>query len=38
MKKYRVREGSIVDYMRYGLTGLVLGLLLAIVANSAYPI
>ena len=38
MKKYRVREGSIVDYMRYGFTGLVLGLLLAIVANSAYPI
>lgn len=38
MKRYRVREGSIADYARYGLTGLVLGLLLAIVANSAYPI
>lgn len=24
MKKYRVREGSIADYARYGLSGLVL--------------
>lgn len=23
-KRYRVREGSIVDYARYGLSGLVL--------------
>lgn len=29
MKKYRVREGSFIDYFRYGLTGLVFGLLLA---------
>lgn len=24
MKKYKVREGSIADYARYGLSGLVL--------------
>lgn len=24
MKKYRIREGSILDWTRYGLTGLVL--------------
>lgn len=30
MKKYRVREGSIADYSRYGLTGLVFGLLLGV--------
>lgn len=24
MKKYRVREGSVIDYMRYGASGLVL--------------
>ena len=24
MKKYKVREGSIADYTRYGLSGLVL--------------
>lgn len=28
MKKYRIREGSIADYARYALTGLVMGLLL----------
>ena len=37
-KKYRVREGSIIDYFRYGMTGLVLGMILAFVANSAYPL
>lgn len=29
--KYRVREGSIADYARYGLTGLVLFVGLALV-------
>ena len=24
MKKYRIREGSIADYARYGLTGFIL--------------
>lgn len=38
MKKYRVREGSVVDYMRYGLTGLVFGLILAFITNTAYPL
>ena len=38
MKKYRVREGSFIDYFRYGLTGLVFGLVLAFIANTAYPI
>lgn len=30
--KYRIREGSIADYARYGLTGLVLFVGLALVA------
>ena len=30
MKKYKVREGSVIDYTRYGLTGLVFGLLLGV--------
>lgn len=38
MKKYRVREGSIFDYFRYGFTGLVFGLILAVITNAAYPI
>ena len=37
MKKYRVREGSIADYFRYGMAGLVFGVLMGIVINSAYP-
>ena len=24
MKKYKVREGSVIDFMRYGASGLVL--------------
>ena len=36
MKKYRVREGSIADYARYGLVGLVFGLLLAIATMTSY--
>lgn len=38
MKKYRVREGSFIDYFRYGMTGLVFGLIMAAVANTVYPI
>lgn len=37
MKKYKVREGSAFDWFRYGLTGLVFGVLMGIVINSAYP-
>lgn len=38
MKKYRVRQGSFIDYFRYGMTGLVFGLIMAAVANTVYPI
>jgi hypothetical protein len=37
-KKYRVRDGSFIDYARYGLVGLIFGLGMAFVTNSAYPI
>ena len=37
MKRYRIREGSIADYLRYGMVGLVFGVLMGIVINSAYP-
>lgn len=30
--KYRVREGSIADYARYGFVGLIMGLLLGAAA------
>lgn len=35
MKKYRVREGSIADYARYGFSGLVLFVGLALLAGGA---
>lgn len=38
MKKYRIREGSIADYGRYGLVGLIFGLIMAFATASAYPI
>ena len=38
MKKYRVREGSFIDYFRYGMVGLMFGLVMAYVANTVYPI
>ena len=38
MKKYRVREGSFIDYFRYGMVGLVFGMIMAAVMNSVYPI
>lgn len=37
MKKYRIREGSIADYTRYIIAGLMFGVLMGIVINSAYP-
>ena len=36
-KKYRVREGSIIDWLRYGMAGLVFGVIMGIAINSAYP-
>ena len=35
MRKYRIREGSIADHARYGLSGLVLFVGLALVAGGA---
>ena len=32
MKKYRIREGSIADYARYGFTGLIFFVGLALIA------
>lgn len=37
MKKYRIREGSIADFGRYILAGLMFGAIMGIVINSAYP-
>ena len=37
MKKYKIREGSIADYFRYGMAGLVFGVVMGIVINSVYP-
>lgn len=37
MKKYRVREGSIIDYSRYGVAGVIFGAIMGIIINSAYP-
>lgn len=38
MKKYRVRQGSFIDYFRYGMTGLLFGALIAWAAINTYPI
>lgn len=38
MKRYKVREGSIIDYMRYGGVGLLFGLFMAWAMNSVFPI
>lgn len=37
MKRYRIREGSIADIARYAFVGLVFGIIMGIVINSAYP-
>ena len=38
MKKYRVREGSFIDWFRYGFAGLIFGILMGIAINSSYPL
>ena len=38
MKRYKVREGSLVDYLRYGGVGLLFGLAMAWAMNSVFPI
>lgn len=38
MKKYKVREGSIIDYFRYGAVGLAFGVIMGIVINMSYPV
>ena len=38
MKKYRIREGSIADYARYIIAGLMFGVFMGIVINTTYPI
>lgn len=35
-KKFRIREGSVADYGRYGLTGLIFGLLMGIMTIWSY--
>lgn len=37
MKRYRIREGSIADLARYAVVGIVFGIIMGIVINSAYP-
>lgn len=34
MKRYKVREGSFIDYFRYGMVGLIFGIVLAAVAGT----
>ena len=34
MKKYRIREGSIMDYGRYGMAGLMFGMIMAFIATT----
>lgn len=38
MKRYKIREGSIADFSRYIFVGLLFGIIMGIVINSAYPI
>ena len=38
MKRYRIREGSVADFARYALVGLIFGIVMGIVINSAYPL
>lgn len=37
MKRYRIREGSIADFGRYIIAGLMFGIMMGMVINSAYP-
>lgn len=36
MRKYRVREGSIIDWARYGMAGLVFGLVMGLAIITTY--
>lgn len=38
MKRYKIREGSIADFGRYIIVGLMFGIIMGLVINSAYPI
>ena len=38
MKKYRVRQGSFMDYFRYGMAGFVFFVALALVAGTGYTV
>lgn len=38
MKRYRIREGSIADFTRYVIAGLMFGVLMGLAINSAYPL
>lgn len=37
-KKYRIREGSIIDWFRYGMAGLIFGVIMGIAINTTYPL
>lgn len=36
MKKYRVREGSFIDWIRYGMSGLAFGVVMGIIIITTY--
>ena len=38
MKKYRVREGSFIDYFRVSMVGLIFGLMIGLAAITSYPL
>lgn len=38
MKRYRIREGSVADFARYIIAGLMFGMLMGMAINSAYPL
>ena len=37
MKKYRIREGSFIDYFRYGAAGFVFFMMIALASSTVYP-
>lgn len=38
MKKYRVREGSFIDYFRYGAAGFIAAMVIAWAASTVQPL
>lgn len=36
MRKYRIREGSFIDWLRYGMAGLGFGLVMGFVIITTY--